>query len=95
MVDPSGAVSADYRLSVLELKDGRVLSGMITGQDRNSLTLRMPDSQTVVSKSAIRSRRALPKSIMPAGLLDGLTKEERRDLVAYLMHPVQVDLPKP
>jgi len=28
---------------------------------------------------------------MPAGLLDGLSKEERRDLVAYLMHPVQVD----
>ena len=95
VVDPSGAVSADYRLNVLELKDGRVLSGMITGQDRNSLTLRMPDSQTVVSKSAIGSRRALPESIMPAGLLDGLTKEERRDLVAYLMHPVQVDLPKP
>ena len=95
VVDPSGAVSADYRMTVLTLKDGRALSGMISGQDRNSLTLRMPGSETVVSKSSIKSRQALPNSIMPAGLFDNLSLEERRDLIGYLMHPQQVSLPKP
>ena len=95
VVDPSGAVSADYRMTVLTLKDGRALSGMISGQDRNSLTLRMPGSETVVSKSSIKSRQALPNSIMPAGLFDNLSMEERRDLIGYLMHPQQVSLPKP
>ena len=95
VVDPSGAVSADYRMTVLTLKDGRALSGMISGQDRNSLTLRMPGSETVVSKSSIKSRQALPNSIMPAGLFDNLSLEERRDLIGYLLHPRQVSLPKP
>ena len=34
IVDPNSAVSADYRMNILSLKDGRVLSGMIAGQDR-------------------------------------------------------------
>ena len=91
IVDPNSAVSADYRMNVLSLKDGRVLSGMIAGQDRNSLTLRMPGSEAVVSKADIRKRETLPNSIMPAGLLDSLREEERRDLIAYLMHTQPVN----
>ena len=30
IVDPNSAVSSDYRMNVVQLKDGRVLSGMIT-----------------------------------------------------------------
>ena len=90
IVDPNAAVSADYRMHVIEMKDGRILSGMIVGQDRNSLTLRMPDSELVVSKSTISQREALADSIMPVGLLDNLSREGRRDLLAYLMHPSQI-----
>jgi putative membrane-bound dehydrogenase-like protein len=91
IVDPNSAVSADYRMNVIQINDGRVLSGMITEQDRNSLTLRMPDSDMVVSKSMIKKRETLSHSVMPSGLLDNLTREERRDLIAYLMHPSQVE----
>ena len=82
IVDPNSAVSADYRMNVIELEDGRVLSGMIVGQDRNSLTLRfLPGSENVIVKSSIKSRTALPNSIMPMGLLDGMGPQARRDLV--------------
>ena len=90
IVDPNSAVSADYRMNVIELEDGRVLSGMIVGQDRNSLTLRLPGSENVIVKSLIKSRTALPNSIMPMGLLDGMGPQASRDLVGYLMHPKQV-----
>jgi putative membrane-bound dehydrogenase-like protein len=90
IVDPNSAVSADYRMNVIEFEDGRVLSGMIVGQDRNSLTLRLPGSENVIVKSLIKSRTALPNSIMPMGLLDGMGPQARRDLVGYLMHPKQV-----
>jgi hypothetical protein len=30
---------------------------------------------------------------MPDGLLESLTPEQRRDILAYLMHPSQVPLP--
>ena len=86
IVDPNSAVSIDYRMNILSLKDGRVLSGMIAGQDRNSLTLRLPGSEIVVSKADIRKRETLENSIMPAGLLDKLNQVERRNLIAYLMH---------
>ncbi len=85
IVDPNFAVSADYLLNVLTLTDGRVLGGMIAGQDRNSFTIRMPASETVVSKTNIVKRQTLKNSIMPVGLLDNLKREERRDLIAYLM----------
>ena len=91
IVDPNGAVSADYRMNILKLKDGRILSGMIAGQDRNSVTLRMPESETVVSKTEIKKRETIENSIMPAGLLDNLKPEERRDLIAYLMHSQSVN----
>jgi putative membrane-bound dehydrogenase-like protein len=91
VVDPGAVVSADYRMTILRLKDGRILSGMESKRGRNGVALRMPGSETVVEKSTVVSREVLPNSLMPAGLLDALTKEERRDLVAYLMHPVQVD----
>ena len=91
IVDPNSAVSTDYRMNILSLKNGRVLSGMIAGQDRNSLTLRMPGSETVVSKADIKKRETLENSIMPAGLLDNLKQEERRDLIAYLMHSQPVN----
>jgi len=77
-------------MNIIQLKDGRVLSGMISGQDRNSLTLRMPATEIVVSKSIIKKRETLSHSIMPAGLLDNLSLEERRDLIAYLMNPNQI-----
>jgi putative heme-binding domain-containing protein len=91
IVDPNSAVSTDYRMNILSLKNGRVLSGMIAGQDRNSLTLRMPGSETVVSKADIKKRETLGNSIMPTGLLDNLKQEERRDLIAYLMHSQPVN----
>ena len=78
-------------MHVIETKNGRVLSGMIVGQDRNSVVLRMPGSESVISKSMIQSRDALPNSILPMGLLDDLSERERRDLIAYLMSPRQID----
>ena len=90
IVDPSSVVSTDYRMNVIELKDGRVLSGMISGQDRNSLTLRMPGSEILVSKSDIKKKQVLNTSIMPTGLLDNIGPDERRNLIGYLMHPQQV-----
>ena len=90
IVDPNSAVSSDYRMNVVQLKDGRVLSGMITGQDKNSITLRMPGSEERISKLSIQKREALENSIMPVGLLDNMNVDNRRDLIGYLMHTKQV-----
>ena len=41
----------------------------------------------------IANRQELMQSMMPEGLIESLSAEQRRDLIAYLMHPTQVPLP--
>ncbi len=94
IIDPSGVVSADYRMSLLTLKDGRVLSGVIARQNDRTLTLRLMTEETTVEKSEIAKQETSPVSMMPEGLLMAFQPDQVRDLIAYLMHPSQVPLPK-
>jgi putative heme-binding domain-containing protein len=93
IVDPSGVVTPEYRMSVLTLKDGRVLTGVVAAQTERALTLRsITDSQTI-ERGEIAKQENLPASMMPEGMLQALDETQRRDLIAYLMHPTQVALP--
>ena len=85
LVDPSAVVGADYRLQVVTLKDGRVLSGVVSAQTERTLTLGMVGQETTLEKAEIASQSALNVSLMPEGLLGALTPEQVRDLIAYLM----------
>lgn len=93
VVDPNALIGADYQLNLIELKDGRVLAGMIRGENANTLTVRTLTEQTVISKGDIKSRTISPTSLMPEGLLSVLPREDARDLFRYLASPQQVPLP--
>ena len=94
IVDPSGVVPADYRMSTLTLKDGRVLSGMVAEANERTLTLRTPTEPLTIERSEIVKQEVSPLSMMPEGLLQVFQPDQVRDLIAYLMHPAQVPLPK-
>ena len=84
-MDPSAVVPADYKLSTLTLKDGRVLSGFISAKNEQTLTLRtMTENQTLPTADATKIEGS-PLSLMPDGLLDALTQEQVRDLFGFLM----------
>ena len=93
IADPSGVVSADFRLTILNLKDGRVLSGIVGAQTDRTLTLRQLTGEMTIEKSEITQQEVAPISMMPEGLLLALQPDQVRDLIAYLMHPSQVPLP--
>jgi len=93
IVDPSAAVSADYRMVVVALNDGRVLNGLVKRQTDRTLALQTQTEAIVVERSEIASIRPSPSSLMPDGLLDTLSASEIRDLIAYLSQPTQVPLP--
>jgi putative membrane-bound dehydrogenase-like protein len=90
LVDPGAVVAADYRMTVVTLRDGRVLAGMVSESTEKTMTLRMVQEETRVERSAVVKAQTLPDSMMPEGLLEALSAEQRRDLVGYLMHPTQV-----
>lgn len=94
IADPSGVVSADYRMSLVTLKDGRVLSGVIAGESDKTLNLRTMAEPLTLEKSEIVRTETSPVSMMPEGLLLAFQADQVRDLIAYLMHPVQVPLPR-
>ena len=93
IVDPGAVVTADYRIRVVKLKDGRTLSGFIAAHTGRTLTLRGMTETHTVEHDVVSSIEEFPQSMMPDGLLETLTPEQRHDLIAYLMHASQVPLP--
>jgi len=92
ILDPSAVVPADMRMSILSHNDGRTLGGIIAAQNDRTLTLRTLTEEVTVEKATITKQELSPASLMPEGLLQTLNEEQVRDLIAYLMHPVQVPL---
>jgi putative membrane-bound dehydrogenase-like protein len=94
VLDPSAIVAQDYQVTVLETKDGRVLSGIIKQENDRTVTVRTQNETVIVPRDEIETRKRSPLSMMPDGLFSQLKNEEVRDLVAYLASPIQVPLPE-
>jgi putative heme-binding domain-containing protein len=93
IADPSAIVPADYRVSEIELKDGRDLTALVVAKTDHSLTLQTPTEKFTIERSEVTSLRQTKISLMPEGLLQGLKDTEVCNLIAYLMAPTQVPLP--
>jgi putative heme-binding domain-containing protein len=87
ILDPSAIVPADYKLSIVELKDDRTITGMIRDEKEKTIAIQTPTEKLTVERADISSLRTSALSLMPEGLLDGLKEEEVRDLIGYLVTP--------
>jgi len=88
---PSESIAQNYRSDVLELTDGRNLTGQIVPTlDYRAPYLLLaenplnPDQAVKIPKVEVLKRKRSDLSIMPAGLLNNLSKQEVIDLLAYL-----------
>ncbi len=87
ILDPSAIVPVNYRVVVLLLDDGRILQGVVENENPLQLTLRTATEEIVVPLDSIEVRKRSSLSMMPEGMLEHLTAEQRRDLIAYLQSP--------
>jgi putative heme-binding domain-containing protein len=85
MIDPSAVVGVDFRSAVYYLTDGRAITGVVREQNDHTLTLATPEGLQTIDREEIDEVHASEQSIMPDALLRGLTDEQIRDLLAYLM----------
>lgn len=85
IIDPSALVPADYKLSTVTMKDGRVLSGFISSQNAQTMTLRTMTETQTLDRTAVAKTEASAQSLMPEGILDALKPEQIRDLFGFLM----------
>jgi putative membrane-bound dehydrogenase-like protein len=93
LIDPSGLVAADFRMSVFRLHDGQSVSGVIVEQTDKTLTIQTQQERVTIPKDDIEQTRSSNLSLMPDGLLTPLSADQVRDLVGYLMTSQQVPLP--
>lgn len=93
IVDPSASVSADFRVSVVAMKDGRVLNGLARTRTDHTLTLQTPNEALVLDRDEIDEIRPSTQSLMPEGQADMMPPDDLRDLIGYLMTRSQVPLP--
>ena len=87
ILDPSHKVDPKYALYNVVTADGKVVSGVITKQDRTSVTVvsnpENPKPQ-VISRDDIEVLKKSSVSMMPRGIMDRFTRDEILDLLAYL-----------
>ncbi|HYE29832.1 MAG TPA: family 16 glycoside hydrolase [Methylomirabilota bacterium] len=92
MVDPNAVIPNDYRTSTIEMKDDRILTGIISEQNDQSLTVLTANETITLPKAEVQSVQQSDLSMMPEGLLGTLQDQEVRDLIYYLSRPGQVPL---
>ena len=85
IVDPSGVIRQEFMTHVAMTKDGQVFTGLLAESTADTITLVDSKNQrTVLKRTDLEALKESPVSLMPEKLLDDLTDQQVRDLVAYL-----------
>ena len=86
ILTPSLEIREGFGAYVVELKSGQILTGMMAAQDAKTISLRDVANQiTKINTTDIKTQTASPMSLMPPGMLAGISDGDLRDLFAYLM----------
>jgi putative heme-binding domain-containing protein len=82
---PSHVISDQYATKRVLTVSGKVYSGILSTNTDGSITIRDSNlKESVVAEQDIDQIHPSKVSLMPSGLMDKLTAEEVRDLLAYL-----------
>lgn len=88
ILDPNREVNPQFLAYVIETKDGRTITGMITSETPTSISLvKQGGEKEILARSAIEEVRSTGKSLMPEGLEQQLDKQAMADLIAFLLKP--------
>lgn len=86
---PSAEVGTGFRMSVVQLQDGRVLSGVVTERTPASFRLITQTDSILVRTQEVDAIRQSELSLMPDGILESLERQQVIDLLGYLMSPTR------
>ncbi len=84
IVDPSALIGKDFQLTVIETKDGQLLSGMVAETSARTVSLITLNERVVLDRKNIATMQPSDASMMPEGLLAGLSEADIQNLLKYL-----------
>ena len=83
---PDAGIGFGYEGWDLKMKDGSMMSGIVTSKTEIDIILKMPGGTVQNLKTAnVKSMKMMANSMMPTGLMDGMSKDEAVNLVEYLV----------
>ncbi|MEC9092650.1 MAG: PVC-type heme-binding CxxCH protein [Planctomycetota bacterium] len=85
IVDPNSSVADTFRSSILELVDGRTLTGVVTRKTPSVIEIQTAEKREIFDRNDIQRVQTTKNSLMPEGLLNTLTREQKQSLLYYLM----------
>lgn len=85
IMDPGSSVADSFRSSVVNLVDGRTITGVILKQTPQVLEIQSAEKKLLVDRRDVEQMRQTANSLMPDGLLDPLSPDEQQGLFLYLM----------
>ena len=93
--EPSAALNPDYLAVTIQLKNGQTASGIMAQNTPENYVLAQPNGEvlTIPRVDAVPgSTKPLGVSMMPPGLLDVLSEQQKKDLLTFLLtHPETKD----
>ncbi len=97
VLDPNRNVDQAFRSTVLNLKDGKVVSGLLLKEEGEVYVMADAQGKEVrVPKKTVDEKLVSPTSPMPANFADQIPEADFNDLMAYLLsQTVKGDEPKP
>jgi putative membrane-bound dehydrogenase-like protein len=84
ILDPNKAVEARYVNYTVTTKDDREVSGVISAESANSITLRSPNGEETILRENVLRLESSGLSLMPEGFEKVVAPQELADIIAYL-----------
>ena len=81
---PNRKIKEGYHSLLVETRDNQVLFGMLEREDDSRLFLRNVANQSVTVAKADVRKRTQANSLMPAGLIDQLERQDQIDLFSFM-----------
>ena len=85
ILQPNRAVDGNYVAYLVTTNDGKLLTGVISTETAQAITLKQPGGQSVVvPRSEIEELASTGKSLMPEGLERTIPPEQMAELIAFI-----------
>jgi putative heme-binding domain-containing protein len=92
IIDPSAVIQKEYAAAIVELKDGRTLTGILRGDPGKTITLLLANETLTIPSDDIETLKTTTTSMMPDDVVKTVKDHEFRALIAYLQNPTQTPI---
>ena len=85
VLNPSAKISSGYEPVVVATNDGRILTGIVKSDAPEGLEIEDADAKRIkIPRADVEERKASDVSLMPNGIVEGISPQDFADLIAYM-----------